>query len=518
MRSPICPSCNSYVPPYCWDQEIEIWECEQCEECLMNGDIEEWTFTLPHFEEWSSQLELEDGGNFILDPWERDFIEDMFTGIPEIWAVVPEESGKSTLISVVALYHARFREQGYVPIAASAQEQSLVLYRQAEGFVRRTQVMDQEFERRPGIREIRCDYTGSLIKAKAADERTGDGIIPTLAICDELHRHRDMGLYRTWRGKLTKRRNSQIVVISTAGEPGSDFEEVREKMRQHPDATRDGCFTRVATKNFILHDYAVPEEADATDIKVVKSANPSTRITEETLREKFNSPAMTLSHWRRFVCNLPTRSDMAAISEAEWYQAVGAEIPPGETIWLGLDCGWRWDTTAAVPFYMPSSGDRRFGPAEILIPPRDGTSLEIDRVTDMLGRIHLRNPVHTLVMDISDARDVADWAEKELGAQVVERGTSLPAQVEDYKNFMQALRNGQLKHAGDPGLSKHALNAVNRILPGGDAVFSRPAQNRRAAAQDRRVIDALTAAAAVHTVATADQQGSVYDERGVIRV
>ena len=63
---------------------------------------------------------------------------------------------------------------------------------------------------------------------------------------------------------------------------------------------------------------------------------------------------------------------------------------------------------------------------------------------------------------------------------------------------MEALRNGWLRHSGDEGLTSHALNAIARVLPFGDARFDRPNQTRMAAEQDRRVIDALVAAAMVH--------------------
>ena len=203
--------------------------------------------TLRHFETWAGRLELEDGGRFRLQAFQRAFVADLLEladdGLPrfrELLLVVPEANGKTTLVSVVALYHLRHREQAYVPIAAAAQEQSLILFRQAEGFVRRSNL--PEFDLRPGVREIRCRSTGGVLKAKAADERTGDGLIPTLAICDELHRHRDLGLYRVWRGKVGKRRG-QLVAISTAGEPGSDFEELRDAIRQG--ALRDRPARRV---------------------------------------------------------------------------------------------------------------------------------------------------------------------------------------------------------------------------------------------------------------------------------
>src|SRR5262245_19532944 len=105
MKLPICPRCSEDIPRNCWDSDIEIWECPCCDSAWLNEEIALWTQTIAHFEQWSQQIELEDGGNFRLDPWERIFIKDLLTGVPEIWAVVPEESGKTSIIAVAGLYH-----------------------------------------------------------------------------------------------------------------------------------------------------------------------------------------------------------------------------------------------------------------------------------------------------------------------------------------------------------------------------------------------------------------------------
>jgi hypothetical protein len=71
-----------------------------------------------------------------------------------------------------------------------------------------------------------------------------------------------------------------------------------------------------------------------------------------------------LAHWRRLTCNLPTREVDAAITEAEWFAAVAEQdIPEGETIWVGLDLGWKVDTTALVPLWVQDRETRLFGRA-----------------------------------------------------------------------------------------------------------------------------------------------------------
>lgn len=476
-------------------------------------------FTLPHFKEWANNLVLDNGSPWKLEDWQSAFVKDVFSGVPEVWLVVPEGNGKTTLVAGIALYYLEHQSQASIPVAASSRDQAEILYRQASGFIVRTEEMHElatdnlrvvrgkramevpKFRAQDGMRRI-DHIDGGRIKVFAADDRTGDGVIPTLCILDELHRHRDLGLYRTWRGKLDKRQG-QIVVISTAGDPGGEFEATRETIRQSAtDLTRKGCFVRAASEHLILHEWAVPEDGNVDDMALVKSANPFSGITVEMLKRKRESPTMTLEHWRRFVCNLPTRSGLAAITEAEWVGAyTETRIPPGVPVWLGLDVAWKWDTTAAVPLWVDRDDFRLLGPAKILTPPRDGQSLDPNLVERALMDLHARNPIHTVVMDNSRAEQLAQWIRDNLGAEVIERTQSNEHAEEDYERFMEALRLGWLKHSGDRELSMHVLNAITRVTPSGRARFDRISGTRQGGDQTKRVIDGLSAAGMVHSVA-----------------
>ena len=361
------------------------------------------------------------------------------------------------------------------------------------------------------------DEMASRIQIFAPDDKTGDGAIPTLCVAEELHRQKNLKLYRTWTGKLRKRKG-QIVVISTAGEPGSEFEQTRMRIRESsPTVERRPCFIRAASAQVVLHDYHVPDKADVEDMQVVKNANPASWITVETLREKRHSLTMTLGHWKRFTCDQATRDEASAITESEWSAiAVRTRIPPGDPIWLGLDVGWKWDTSAGVPLWVGDDGRRLLGPAAVLVPPQDGTSLKPDALKKALKDIHRRNPIHTVVMDMTRAEELAHWIPDELGAAVIDHSQSNAQAAVDYERFMEAMRTGVLAHSGDLGLARHVLNAVARQLPDGKTRFERPRSTRQAVGQERRVIDALTAAAMVNSeVASQRSQPSVYEKRGI---
>lgn len=474
-------------------------------------------FTLAHFERWAKRLILDNGEPWKLEDFQAEFIEDVFGGSRECWLVVPEGNGKTTLTAGLGLYALRFAPDALIPVAASSRDQARIMYRQAKGFLRRSDLNDggYSFEAFDGYRRIdlrvpgktkRGDVAGS-IEIHAADAGTGDGVIPyPYAFLDELHRHKSLDLYETWRGKLDKR-GAQIVTISTGGEAGSEFEETRQRVRQEtPMQLSIPGFKRCVSPEIAFHEFALEEGATADDFAAVKRCNPLASITAEGLASKHRSPTMTPAHWSRFVCNLPTRAENAAIQENEWHAAAvdPDEWPEGEPIWLGLDVAWKWDTTAAVPLWIRDPEYRLLGAASVLTPPRDGTSLDPYLVERALIEIHDRNPLHTVVMDTSRAEQLAEWISSELSVTVIDRQQTNALAVQDYERFMQALREGWLHHIGDTALTRHVLNAVARVLPHGDARFDRPHQSRKGAEQDMRVIDALSAASMVHSVAHAE--------------
>lgn len=467
-------------------------------------------FTVAHFRRWSARFKLKDGRPFALEPYQAAFLEDLFARdadgrktYAELWLVVPEGNGKTTFFALVVLYTVEHVAEAWCPIAASSRDQGVDLtYRIAAGFVKRNGLEAGApdygpIRLHPGYRQIVDTGSGGAAKVFASDAAGGDGTDPTLALIEELHRLDSMELYETWSGKLDKS-DGQLIVASTAGEPGSAFEELRETIRQQAtDVRRDGCYLRAAGGAVVLHEYAIPEDGDPENLELVAAANPFSAKTVEALARKRAKPTWSLAHWLRFTCNRATRSVDAAISEREWVAAgLAAEIPAGAPVTAGLDLGWKIDTTALVPLW-DGPEFRLLGPATILEPPRDGSMLPVDAVKRALLDLHERNPIVLLVMDMSDGADVAQWASDELGIPVEDRPQGNAAKVAEYAAFMRGLRDGSLRHSRDPGLTRHAMNAVARVLPGGDTRFDRPKRARVTSdrLQRARVIDALMAAA-----------------------
>jgi hypothetical protein len=187
------------------------------------------------------------------------------------------------------------------------------------------------------------------------------------------------------------------------------------------------------------------------------------------------------------------------VTDKEWDDAqVEATIPLGAAVEVGMDVAFKWDTTAIAPLWA-GPAYRLLGAPKVLVPPRDGSSLHPDEIKNALMELAADYQVETVVMDMHRAEDIAAWVEDTLGVTVIDHAQGQTrTHVQDYEAFMEGLRNGTVKHTGDHDLRAHVLNAIARRLPGGDYRFDRPSQVRgNARAQDRRVIDALTAAAMV---------------------
>ena len=437
-------------------------------------------FTLPHFRRWVSDLILDTGDSWTLEPFQEAFAEDLFAGFAEAWLVVPEGNAKTTTLAGMALYHAEHRPFAAVPVAAASREQAEILYRQAEGFVLRSEglyapvhsaiqaakgkVKTQvpRFMCLEGYRRIN-HHAGGRIQVFAADDRTGDGIIPTLGIIDEPHRLRDLALYRTWAGKIAKR-GGQLATISTSGEPGSDFEETRAKIRDAAtDVTRDGAFTRYATTRIVLHEWAVPTGADVTDMKVVKSANPLRGITVEMLGEKFASPTMTRHHWLRFACNRPTRDNdswLGPNGQVMWDELADPyEFVPGEPTFVGVDVGIKRDSTAVVAVQRDDDG-KLHALARFWIPTAD----EPVDVTDVMEYMRELDRTYGVQAVSFDPRffDVPAKMLSDEGLPMEEVPQSVERMTLVIGSLLEVIKRAELHHNADDTLSMHVLNAVPR--------------------------------------------------------
>ena len=131
--------------------------------------------------------------------------------------------------------------------------------------------------------------------------------------------------------------------------------------------------------------------------------------------------------------------------------------------------------------------------------------MDLNVIRRAIAEVHTRNPIDTVVMDMHHAEGLLEFIERDIGARIIENPQNKASAAAEYEQFMAALGEGWLRHSGDEGLRGHVFNAVARVLPFGDVRFDRSSTARIGGQQDRRVIDALVAAAMVHNIAVIER-------------
>jgi phage terminase large subunit-like protein len=256
----------------------------------------------------------------------------------------------------------------------------------------------------------------------------------------------------------------------------------------------------------VLHEWALHADDDPEDLATVKMANPLAAVTVDDLRDKRLSPSTTLSHWRRFVCNLASRPEGAAIGEQEWQAVeVAGTVEPGRPCDLGLDIGWTIDATALVPLFTVPEG-HLLGAPTILVPPRNGLSLRPEQVHAAIETLNDLHPIGRVVMDPSAGGQlIAAWIEDNLGLPVVAHSQKPDPMAEAAGRFLEAIRERRLWHVRDADLTRHVLNAAAKALPDGRFRFVRPVEARTSLdLTPQREIDALIASVIVYAVAASE--------------
>jgi phage terminase large subunit-like protein len=513
------------------------------------------------FERFCAILVLEDRSYMVLHEYEKRILRDFFDGCLETLVLIPKKNGKTTLIAALIIFHVLVVSDAYCVVAAASIKQAGTLYRQAVGFIRRSKIPERksksdakkedDFVIRAGVREIRSATDEGLIQVLAADADTADGVIPTLAIVDELHRHKSADLYHVFRDGLGPR-DGQIITISTAGE---DEESPLGKMRENaikaypeerPVPEEAYKVHRAPSGDFVLHEWSLEMQDDRDDMALVKTANPAPWHTLAKLKTRHDSPSTTGWQWARFACNVwyPANDD-PAIRPEEWDGLYNpdARIKSGEGA-LGLDFGWtnKSDTTAIVPYQWHHEDLQIIGEPVILEPTGDGSLLDDRAIEEALlvfnGKVFDRAAFERDLSQTNNPASVQSWADaietcarpltikgivfdpNQGGQQLcqkLEREHRLPMIRFDQRvtalaradgQAMEAIRRKTWRHCWGTQARQHVMNAVRVDAAGGTFYFGRAKQG------PRKPTDALRAASMVHSVVLASDGKPKPDKTG----
>lgn len=468
---------------------------------------------LETFERFCLQLVLPDQKPLTLEPFQHQLLTDFFDGVRETLILIPKKNGKTTLLAALSIYHLLTTPDAACYVGASSREQARILYDEAAGLIRRSPWVDDQVKIQGGYLRILNRSDSGFIKVLAADANTADGVIPTLALIDELHRHKTGDLYAVFRDGLGPR-DGQMVTISTAGDDlDSPLGKTRAQARAIPGLFHKGAYRYARSDSLAFHEYALEPEDDRDDLRVVKRANPASWQSVEELGKRHSSPTMRSWEWARFACGVWVYGEDTAISDVEWAACSDskAEIPKGsEGVYLGVDIGLRRDTTALVPVWQEDDGSPFIVGHPTILHPPEGGSVQVKEVLEAVENYGLRYPGLTVVIDPNAGGElIADRIENDMGLDVTIHSQQPRPMALAAQRLTTAIATRNLRHPDDPELNRHVLSAVPKTV-GETWRFGK--STRRSVPND----GVIALAMAVSQIAAPEGGPSVYEERELL--
>lgn len=387
--------------------------------------------------------------------WLREvLVDDVTSAVMQI----PRGNGKSSFLAAVALWAVFDPDSSgapQVPVVATAVHQAI---RSVYGVAAAMVKAEPELETRALL------YTGTATTRMLVPMTNGElfpvanevgglqGLDPSLAVCDEIG---FMSL-DAWNSLLlagVKRPRSLVVGIGT---PGLD----RESALWH---LRHLTLTGLATPGFVFTEYSAAPDCRLDDEAEWRRANPA-----------LDAGFLNLESMRTNL-NLAPEGRFRIFHLGQWVDGVESWLGPdarrlwmslerplqaavSERMWIGLDVGYRHDSTALVA--VQRIGGRWHATAKFWIPGADG-AVELTHVMQALREIADRYPVAEIAYDPRLFEVPANMLADE-GLPMVEFSQSIERTTPAFGQLFEMLKRGEITHDGDPMFAEQILNAIPR--------------------------------------------------------
>ncbi len=524
--------------------------------------VVEWveTFCRHHKGEWAGRL-------LILEPWQRDVVRIIFgwkradgtRRFRTAYLEIPRKNGKSELGAAIGLYlTVGDQEPGAeVYAAATKKDQAKIVWDTA------AKMVQQSPELRKFVRVLRGNLsvamTGSKFEPLGADSKTLDGLNPHGTINDELHAHRDRGVWDVLETATGARRQPLNLAITTAGV--YDPESIGWQMHDHAVKVLD----RVIEDEYFFAFIASADEGEDTEQLLKadpgyyfgeaaqRTANPNYGISvkpdklAEAAQKAQTQPGSTNAYLQLHL-NIWTQQVTRWLSLQQWFAC--DPLPPGtdaralalererslegRACYGGLDLATKLDLAALVlvfpgadevidvvcRFWLPEArvellerknqphwaqwsktGWLTATPGNVL----DYAAIEIETVS-----LAKRFKIQEIAIDPWNSTHLSNRLQENEGIVLVEARQGYKTLSEPSKDFEARIVDGKVRHAGNPILRLCVSNAVVTTDPAGNI---KPDKEKASDKIDGVV--AIIMALSRLIVAVPDDGTSVYEEQDI---
>jgi phage terminase large subunit-like protein len=462
---------------------------------------------------------------------------------------VPKKNGKSTKLAGVGLFAlVADGEQGAEVYAiATKRDQARIIFNEAREMVRTSPELKSRL--RPFQNNISDEETYSKFEPLSADDKTADGLNPSMALADELHRHKKRDLLNLFDNALGARRQPILWIITTAGDdkPGTPYDTEREYARKVLEGALedDTYFAFIACADITGAD----DDDDWRDETTWIKANPNYGISVKAadmarMAAKAAGAPDALADFLRFRLGVRQSDVNASIRMVDWKRNTQGPIDlaalAGRRCVIGVDLSAKTDITATVKvfppledtgrwiwvckFWMPEArvdflADMDRAPyrrwvEEGWISTCDGNRIDYNDVLASLMADYETYQVSEVTFDPWNAGTLeADLMDQ--GVPVSEFRQGMFSYSHPTKEFLDMVLDAKLEHGGNPVLQ---LMASNLVCKTDDNKNKMPAKGRSRGRIDGISAGIMALGRAIAPGAEAPKGPSVYEGRGILMV
>jgi phage terminase large subunit-like protein len=216
---------------------------------------------------------------FNLRPWQRKIVSNLFkvnkrTGLRQYRTsllMLPRKNGKSEMAAAIALYGLLADNEigAEVYSAAADRDQASLVFNVAAEMVRNDPELDGMCDILDSTKRIVHRKTGSVYRAISSEAYTKHGFNASMVIADELHAWPNRELWDVLTTSMGARTQPLTFAISTAG---YDRHSILYELYSHAQNVLENP---AIDPTFLPIIFEAPKDADWTDEKVWKKANPA---------------------------------------------------------------------------------------------------------------------------------------------------------------------------------------------------------------------------------------------------
>lgn len=447
------------------------------------------------FAQWCHHLKGPLAGEpIVLEPWQVFIItqiygwyrlEDDRRVVRTVYIEVPRKNGKSTLLSVLALYHvvADGEASAEVYAAAVTRDQARIVFGDAQAMVRGSPSLSKAL----GVHKSSIFHTksNSSFTPLSADAHSLEGKNPSFSVVDEVHVHKNSDVWDVLNVASGARAQPLIFGITTAG---TNREGVAYQLRDYGLKIVEG---HIDDDSFLCFVYTMDKDDDWTDKVNWIKANPNYGVSvqpddldrlflqaKESPAAETNFRTKRLNEWRN--------ATEAWLSSVDW-EACDDPLPPiesfaGQPCYLGLDLASVSDF-ACVAACFPKDGKvyvyvKHYLPLDTV---RDSYGhmgehyrkwMEEGRLIATEGNVTDLSFIKDQVLDMCSKYNVREiafdpYGANELSASLIDQGLpmvkfgqGIASMSGPSKSFEKLVKSKQIVHGQDPILSWMASNCV----------------------------------------------------------